>query len=196
MRGVRLVAVLGLVVGAVACAATQQDADQALKETESAITAQHAEAIRFAPNAFAAVMQAYSAARKSYDAKDWAAAIAGAQDAATKARQLPAAITEGRDRAVAAWPTTQDSVRRMLAVVGERVGELERTRRYPIGVTAQDVAQARGMLDSLTASWDRAVREFETGDMAGALHASDQVKVGAGMLKSKLGMQPRNPHAM
>lgn len=186
-------------VGAVAlaaCAASQQQADEALKAAESAITAQHADAMRFAPEAFKAVMETYGAARTAYDAEDWPTVVAKAEEAAAQARQMAPTITEGKAQAAARWPMMQDSVSAMLTALGARLDEVARARRYPDGMTAADVQEARVQVDSLTAGLAKAAAAFEQGDLSNAMHAADRIRLQAGTLMGALGLRPKNPHGM
>jgi hypothetical protein len=186
-------------VGAVAlaaCAASQQQADEALKAAESAITAQHADAMRFAPEAFNAVMETYGAARTAYDAEDWPTVVAKAEEAAAQARQMAPTITEGKAQAAAHWPMMQDSVSAMLTALGARLEAVARERQYPDGMTAADVQEARVQVDSLTAGLAKAAAAFEQGDLSNAMHAADRIRLQAGTLMGALGLRPKNPHGM
>lgn len=188
-----------VLVGAVAlgaCAASQQQADEALKEAESAITAQHADAMRFAPEAFAAVMESYGAARTAYDSQDWPTVVAKAQEAASQARQMAPTITEGKAQATARWPMMQDSVSAMLTALATRLDEVTRTRAYPEGMTAADVRDARAQVDSLTTGLAKAATAFDQGDLTNAMHAAERVRMQAGSMMMALGLKPANPHGM
>jgi hypothetical protein len=179
-----------------ACAASQKRADDALKAAESAVTAQHADAMRFAPETFAAVMEAYAAARTAYAEENWAASITAADDAAAQARQMAPAIAAGKERAAARWPAAQESVSAMLSALGQRLAEVQRTRRYPEGMTAADVRVAQAQVDSLSAGLDKARSAFDRGELADAMHAAQRVRLQAGALMGTVGLRPPNPHGM
>jgi len=196
MKALRMVVTLAGAVALSACAASQQQADEAIKAAEEAVTAQHAEAIRFAPDAFAAVMESYSAAKDAYGKQDWPAAVELADSAAAQARQFPAAIAEGKAQAQARWPAARDTVGVMLTALGGRLDEVLRTRRYPDGTTAADVRAMRTRVDSLSAGLAKAGEQFDKGDLAGAMHASERIRMEAGQLMGQLGLMPRNPHGM
>lgn len=183
--------VLGL--GIVGCSASQQQADAALEAAQEVITAQHAEALRFAPDAFAAVMERYGVATASYDAQDWAAAIEAAEETAAQARQLTGAIADGRARAAADWPAMRDKVAEMLAMLDGRVADALRTRQYPEGVTADGLRAVQARIDTLETRLADADRGMEA-DLAGALHAAEQIRAQAGSLMVEAGLRPRNPH--
>jgi hypothetical protein len=178
------------------CAASRQQADEALKAAESAITAQHADAMRFAPEAFAAVMDAYRVARAAYEREDWAGAIAAAETVAAQARQMAPAIALGKEQAVAHWPALQDSVSAVLAALDQRLAELRRTRRYPEGMTAADVPVVQAQVDSLSAGLGKARVAFDQGDLADAMHAVGRVRLQANTLMGTVGLRPSHPHGL
>lgn len=194
MKAVGLTAVAVMVVVLNACAASRRQADEALKAAESAITAQHADAMRFAPEGFAAVMEAYRTARAAYEEEDWATAIAAAESTAAQARQMAPAIAAGKEQAAARWPMVRDSAEAMLSALGERLAEVQRTRRYPEGMTAADVQVAQAQVDSLSAGLGKARAAFDQGDVAGAMHATERVRMEAGALMGAVGLRPANPH--
>lgn len=186
--------VLAVAILVTACSPSGERAREAVAEAEEAITAQHAAALRFAPDAFAAVMERYAAAKDRYDAEDWAGAVEAAEEATRMARQLSGPIAEGRQRATERWPETLAGVDSMVGAVRSRLDEALRTGRYPDGMTAEDVRDARAEVDSLAAGLERADREFAGGDLAGALHAAERVGARAGALMGRLGGRPANPH--
>jgi hypothetical protein len=194
MQAVRLTTMAAIMVVLNACAASRQQADEALKAAESAITAQHADAMRFAPESFAAVMEAYRTARAAYEKEDWAAAIAAAESTATQARRMAPAIAAGKEQAAARWPMVRDSAEAMLSALGERLAELQRTHRYPEGMTAADVQVARTQVDSLSAGLGKARAAFDRGDVADAIHAVERVQMEAGALMGAVGLRPASPH--
>jgi hypothetical protein len=187
-------AVVPVLVVLLAGCASEQRADKALKEAEAAITAQHAEAIRFAPAAFNTVVESYKAARTAYDQKDWGAAISAAEDAQAKARELPPAIAEGRAKAVAQWPARRDSTSAMVSSLAARLAGWARTHKYPTGVSAAQIQQMQLAVDSLGTGLDQAQQAFGAGDVAGALHALERIQQRTAQLVRESGIAPRNPH--
>jgi len=190
---VMAMAVTAVVLGLSSCAASRQDADEALKDAERAITAQHADAMRFAPESFATVMEAYRAARAAYEKADWTAAIAAAESTAAQARRMAPAIAAGKEQAAARWPMVRDSLQAMLGALGARLAEVQRTRRYPEGMTAADVQAALAQVDSLAAGLGKARAAFDQGDVADAMHAAERVRIQAGTLMGAVGLRPASP---
>jgi hypothetical protein len=141
-------------------------------------------------------METYRTAREAYQKQDWAAAIAAADSAVAQAGRFPAAITEGRAQAQARWPAARDSLAAMLTALGGRLDEVLRSRRYPEGKSADELRAMRSRVDSLAAGLVEAAQEFEKGDLADAMHASDRIRVEVGRVMGELGLMARNPHVM
>jgi hypothetical protein len=184
-------AVLGLL--AAGCA-TQGRADKVMTRADSAVTAQHVDAIRFAPEAFQGVMTPYNAARKAYGAKDWRGAIKAGQEAITRAGQLGPAIEAGRTRAIAEWPARRDSTRAMLDLLASRLAEWTRTRHFPSDLSADKVHGMQLTVDTLDTGLDNAQKAFAGGDVSGAVHALDRVQQRIASIMQASGVAPRPPH--
>ncbi len=188
MRHSRFGVVLALAV--LTGCATEQRAERALQVSEDAITAQHADAIRYAPATFKDIMDTYAAARTAFDAKDSATAIAGANDAAAKAKQLPTAIAAGKATVTARWDTVSANVSMKLQALEQQVAALSGAGKLPASVTRGDVAAARDELPRLQDSWQKARAAVQRGDLSDAVHAASQVDASASTWLQKLGMQP------
>ncbi|MDH3495191.1 MAG: hypothetical protein OER21_00300 [Gemmatimonadota bacterium] len=192
MRHPRFGVVLALAV--LTGCATEQRAERALQASEDAITAQHADAIRYAPDTFKDIMDTYAAARTAFEAKDYATAMAGANDAAAKAKQLPTAIAAGKATFTARWDTVSANVSMKLLALEKQVAALSSARKLPPGVVRGDVAAARDEFPQLQDSWQKARAAVQRGDLSDAVHAASQVETRASTWLQKLGMQPG--HAM
>jgi hypothetical protein len=90
----------------------------------------------------------------------------------------------------------QDSVSAMLTALGARLDEVMRARRYPQGMTAADVRDARAQVDSLTVGLAKAVTAFDQGDLSNAMHAAERIRMQAGTLMGAVGLRPANPQGM
>jgi hypothetical protein len=171
----RIVCALPLVLALSSCT-SREDAATAVQQAESAITAQHADAIRYAPDAFAEIMTIYTAARRSLDSGDYRAAVRSAGDAATRARALPAAITAGKDALGPRWGEAHGNLSLTITSLEQRLADVDRTGRRPAGVTAAQVVEARSALDTLRAGLRRAAGAWEAGDLSDALHAAERLQ--------------------
>jgi hypothetical protein len=171
----RIVFALPLVLALSSCT-SREDAAAALQQAEAAITAQHADAIRYAPDAFQEIMTAYSAARRSLDSGDYRAAVRSAADAAAGARALPAAITAGKDALRPRWGELHGNLSLTITSLEQRLADVDRTGRRPAGVTAAQLAEARSALDTLRAGMRQAAGAWEAGDLSDALHAAERLQ--------------------
>jgi hypothetical protein len=166
---------LALVVGAVACT-SRNDAQAALTAAEQAITAQHADAIRYAPDEFKAIMEMYTDARARFDEGDYRETIRRAEEVGQRARVLPAAIDAGRDALRPRWEELHGSLSLMIAALEKRLEEIDRTGRRPAGVTTAALGGARANLDTLRVGFHNAAAAWDRGDLGDALHAADRLQ--------------------
>jgi hypothetical protein len=166
-----LAAVTTLVVAG-ACGPSQQDAQTAIKEAEEAITAQHADALRYVPQAFSALMAGYDTAKTAFDAKDYDKAVTAAHQVTAAAKHdLSLAITRAKQQISDRLDVLRDSVQQTIAALDKRVGA-----RGP----------NRAALDSLRASMQMALAAEQKGDVADALHAVMRVQTEAAALSQKV----------
>jgi hypothetical protein len=166
---------VGLALLGLSSCTSRDDADRAISEAETAITAQHADAIRYAPDSFATIMTIYSSARASRDSGDYREAMQRAGEAADRARALPPAIAAGREALRPQWTELHGNVSLMISSLERRLGELEQGRR-PAGMTVAKVTEARSVLDSLKTGLQRAAAAWDGGNQADAVHAAERLQ--------------------
>jgi hypothetical protein len=172
---------------------SQDDAAAALRQAEEAITAQHAEALRYAPGAFRQVMEVYDSARRSLDSGDYRAARQGAEEAAERARTLPTAIAAGRDAMKPRWGEVHGNLSLIVSSLEQRLKVVDSTGRRPAGVTAAQVAQARAALDTVHAGLRDAAADWERGDLAEAVQTVERLQ-GRGLQALELLGVRMGPH--
>jgi hypothetical protein len=166
---------LATIVVAGACGPSQQDAQTAIKEAEGAITAQHAEALRYVPDAFKALMAGYDTAETAFEAKDYRKAVTAAHQVTAAARRdLSAAIMRAKQQVSDRLHVLRDSVQLVITALDGRVGARGRDR---------------AAVDSLKANMFKALAAEQRGDVAGALHAVMRVQTEAATLSQKVGLK-------
>jgi hypothetical protein len=169
------VACLTTLVVASACGPSQQDAETAIKEAEEAFTAQHAEALRYVPDAFNALLAGYDTAKTAFEAKDYRKAVTAAHQVTASARRdLSAAIMRARQQVSDRLRVLRDSVQQLITVLDTRVGARGRDR---------------AAVDSLKANMFKALAAEQRGDVADALHAVMRVQTEATALSQKVGLK-------
>jgi hypothetical protein len=186
-------AVTALAIGFALGCAGQKQAEAALKDAEAAITAQHQDAIRYTPKDFDAVVASYAAARKSYEAKDYAAATRGARATIEQAKQLVPAIAAAKEALAKQWSTTSDDLAFLLKTLEDRVSALSKATRLPASVKRADLAAAKEKLPTLQEGFRKASAAVEQGDLADAMHAAAQIRTQGTDLLQRLGLQTAHP---
>ncbi len=173
----------------VSCAG-QEAADTAFEEAERAITEQHTQALRYAPDAFKQVMAAYDSARRLYAAGDYRGAAAGAKATMKLTEQLGPVIGAGRRAMRAEWETIAAEADSMLTSLEAGVRALDAgAGRLPRGVTSADVTRAKEQLPTLRRSLDEAGSLLREGKLSEAVHVASGVRSEIASLRENLGMQ-------
>jgi hypothetical protein len=166
---------LAVVVVTSACGPSEQDAQAAIKEAEGAITAQHADALRYVPQAFTALMAGYDTAKVAFEAKNYRKAVTAAHQVTAAAKHdLSAAIIRARQQVSDRLRVLRDSVQQTIAALDARVGARGRNR---------------SALDSLQTSMRKALAAEQRGDLADALHAVMRVQTAAAALSQEVGIR-------
>jgi hypothetical protein len=194
IRRIRPAAALALALFAPSCT-SRREATGALRQAEEAITAQHAEALRYAPEAFRAVMAVYDSARLSLDSGDYREARRYAEDAAHQARALPTAIAAGRETFKPRWSEAHGNLSLLVSSLEKRLEEIDRTGRRPAGVTSAQVAQARAALDTVHAGLRSAAGAWERGDLSDAVQMVERLQARGLQALELLGVR-MGPHGL
>jgi len=171
------------------CAMEKGSAEQAIAAVDSTMQTVAADAQAYAPDLYAAAGAKVAAAREDFAAGNYADALAKAQEAATEAGGLGAAITARKDELSAAWTAMSDSLPGMVQAIQARVDELSRMRRLPAGVTAQALDGAKATVQEMTATWGQATAAYGNGNLAEAATLGMTVKTKAAEAKTALGMK-------
>jgi hypothetical protein len=174
---------------------SQKNAAAALRQAEEAITAQHAEALRYAPDAFRQVMAVYDSARRSLDSGDYRAASRFAEDAAERARNLPTAIAAGREAMQPRWGEVHGNLSLIVSSLERRLKEVDSTGRRPAGATAAQVSRARAALDTIRAGLRNAAADWQRGDRAEAIQTAERLQ-GQGLQALELLGVRMGPHGL
>jgi hypothetical protein len=187
--GVRSLVALALVGAVGGCASERGSAEGAIAAADSTLQSVATDAQAYVPDLYSAAGAKVAAARDDFEAGNYADALTKAQEAATEAGGLGAAITARKDELSAAWTALNDSVPGMVQAIQARVDELSRMRRLPAGVTAQAVDGAKTALQEMTGTWNEAVTAQGSGNLLDAASKGAAVKSKAAELRAALGMK-------
>jgi hypothetical protein len=187
--GVRPLIALTLVGAVAGCARERGSAEQAIAAADSTLQTVAADAQAYVPDLYTAAGAKVAAARQDFEAGNYTDALAKAQEAATEAGGLGAAITARKDELSAAWTAMSDSLPGMVQAIQARVDELSKMRRLPAGVTAQALDDAKAALQEMTGSWNQATQAYGSGNLAEATSMASAVQTKAAEVRAALGMK-------
>ena len=190
-----LIAVLMLV----ACTNQKEPAQIALGNIEAIIIASSGDAAKYAPDQLMDVQSRLGRLQALFDAKDYAAVVAGAPEAMTAAHGLISAAATAKATADKAlneqWTVLAATIPDYMAAIRRRIELLNKksSRRLAAGI---DLGVAREHLDGAMALWSKVQAAFATGNMPEAVSAAQRLKMDleaqAGPLMLNLAAVPRS----
>ena len=190
-----LIAVLMLV----GCSSQKEPAQIALGNVEAIVMASSGDAAKYAPDQLMDVQSKLGRLQASFDAKDYAAVVAGAPEAMTAAHGLISAAATGKATADKAlneqWTVLAATIPNYMAAVRRRIDLLnaKSSRRLAAGI---DLGAARERLDGAVSLWSKAQAAFATGNMPEAVSAAQRLKADletqAGPLMLNLAAPPQS----
>jgi hypothetical protein len=177
------------VVALGACeSAEKAPAAAAISAAQNAIDAVKGEAMKYVPDQVKSAQDAVAAARASFEKKDYKAALAGAQDATAKAKELGAAVATKKAELTKSWEEMSNGVPKMAEVIKSRVDILSQSKKLPAGVDRAKLDDAKAGLASLNESWAAASDAFKSGDMFDAVSKGKSAKDKAVEIMTALNM--------
>jgi hypothetical protein len=190
-----LIAVLMLV----GCSSQKEPAQIALGNVEAIVMASSGDAAKYAPDQLMDVQSKLGRLQAAFDAKDYAAVVAGAPEAMTAAHGLISAAALGKATADKAlneqWTVLAATIPDYMAAVRRRIDLLDKqsSRRLAAGI---DLGAASQRLDGAVSLWSKAQAAFATGNMPEAVSAAQRLKTDletqAGPLMLNLAALPRS----
>jgi hypothetical protein len=171
-----LIAVLMLV----GCTSQKEPAQIALGNIEAIMIASSGDAAKYAPDQLMDVQSKLGRLQASFDAKDYAAVVAGAPEAMTAAHGLISAAAAGKATADKAlneqWTVLAATIPDYMAAVRRRIDLLNKksSGRLAAGI---DLGAASARLDGAVSLWSKAQAAFATGNMPEAVSAAQRLKM-------------------
>jgi len=170
-----LIAVLMLV----GCTSQKEPAKIALGNIEAIVIASSGDAAKYAPDQLMDVQSKLGRLQASFDAKDYAAVVAGAPEAMTAAHGLISAAATAKataDKALTEqWTVLAATVPDYMVAIRRRLDLLNKksSRRLAAGI---DLGAASQRLDGAVSLWSKAQAAFATGNMPEAVSAAQRLK--------------------
>ena len=183
-----IVMVIAVVALAACESAEKAPAAAAISAAQSAIDAVKGEAMKYVPDQVKSAQDAVAAARASFEKNDFKAALAGAQDATAKAKELGAAVAAKKSELTKSWEEMSNGVPKMAEVIKSRVDILSQSKKLPAGVDRAKLDDAKAGLASLNESWAAASNAFKSGDMFDAVSKGKSAKDKAVEIMTALNM--------
>ena len=183
----------------VGCTSQKEPAQIALGNIEAIIIASSGDAAKYAPDQLMDVQSKLGRLQASFDAKDYAAVVAGAPEAMTAAHGLISATATGKATADKAlneqWTVLAATIPDYIAAIRGRIDLLNKksSRRMAAGI---DLGAAGARLDGAVSLWSKVQAAFATGNMPEAVGAAQRLKMDleaqAGPLMLNLAAVPRS----
>jgi hypothetical protein len=162
-----------------ACAGQKVPAEKLLAEIQATITAASTEAAKYVPDELMAVQTQMGALQASFDKKDYAAVVTGAQAVLGAAQSLATDAAAKKDEVLKAlndrWTALAGSVPGNLTAIENRVDFLSKkaNKKAAAGI---DVDGARSALGDAMSLWSKAQAAFASGNMDEAVNTAQNVK--------------------
>ena len=182
-----LCAVIGIAL--VACAGNKDAASTAIKAAEDAFNAVKAEAVKYVPDKAKAVEDAITAAKGSFDKKDYDAALNAAKAIPEKVKELSAAAAAKKAELTKSWEEMSAGLPKMLDAVKSRLDILSKSKKLPAGLDKAKLEGAKSGYEAAVKMWDDAKAAFAGGSIADALAKANTVKDKTVEVMTTLGMQ-------
>jgi hypothetical protein len=173
----RKLLVLGLMVlPLVAAGCSKGPAEAALKAADEAIARVAPDAEKLVPDQFKTLTDAAAAAKASFDKGDYAAALAAAKDLPTKATEVATAASAKKEQLMGEWNVLSKDMPILVADWQKKFDELAASKKLPKTATPERVAELKGRLAEVSATWTKATDAFNAGDLKGAIENGASVK--------------------
>ena len=183
-------ALLGMAFVLAACGTAQKEAiDAAINAAQSAINAVQAEAAKYAPDQLQAAQSTLQNAKDELAKGDYKAALAAAQDAANKAKDLATAAAAKKDEWTKTWQETSASMPKSLNQVKARLDAYSHGARLPAGMDKSQLDDAKAKYEQLKQSWSDASSAATQGNLRDAMSKMPSIQDMLAKLKDMLGIK-------
>jgi hypothetical protein len=188
-----LVALALIVASTLGCSQKNSSAE-AIAAAEQSLADVHELAMKYAPDQYAEVKADLERARKAFEEKKYADALAAVKTVPARAKQLSEDAARAKETAMAqfaeTWKELSESVPGNLEALGARLAELDTARRLPAGIEQETVNQTRSGLEWAKKQWDEATAAFAAGKLEEAVGAAQGVEYLLVTRMQALGLAP------
>jgi len=174
---------------AIGCSPGRQAAEAELTAARNALNAVDTGARDYVADEVRAIQETIDSATARFERAEYQETLAAAQDAHTRANQLPDSAAARKAVLEAAWTSIRDSLPPMLQQIAVEVNRLSNSRQLPAGLSRSQLNEVKAALEVQNGAWAQAVREFEAGNLAAAVTRADSVRTGVTQMMRTLGMR-------
>lgn len=183
-------ALLGIALLVAGCGNAEKEAtDAAITAAEGAINAVQSEAAKYVPDQLQAAQSAVQTARNALAKGDYRAALAAAQDAASKARELAAATAAKKDEWTKSWADMSASIPKSLTQAKAKLDAYSRGAHMPADMDKTELEQAKAQYEQLKQAWADASAAATQGNLGDALKKASPLKDALAKLVEMLGIK-------
>src|SRR5258707_8002606 len=181
-----------------ACAGQKVPAERLIAEIQAPVPAAATEAATYIPDQLVAVQTQLGALQASFDKKDYAAVVTGAQAVLGAAQSLATDAAAKKDEVLKAlndkWTALAGSVPGYLGAIENRIDFLSKkaNRKAAAGI---DVDGAKSALGDAMSTWSKAQAAFASGNMEEAVNTAQKVKSQADAVAAALKLDLAAPPA-
>jgi hypothetical protein len=169
--------------------AEKETIDAAITAAQGAIAVAQGEAAKYVPDQLQAAQKAVQIAKDALTKKDYKAALAAAQDAANKARDLAAATAAKKDEWTRSWTEMSASIPKSLNQVRAKLDAYSRGARMPVDMDKDKLADAKIQYEQLKQAWADASAAATQGNTGDALKKASSLKEALAKLMEMLGIE-------
>jgi hypothetical protein len=189
-RPVWMMCVLGIALLVAACSGAEKDATEAaINAAQSAINAVRAEAEKYVPDQLQAAQNALQSARDELTKGDYKDALAAAQDAANKAKELAVTAAAKKDEFIKTWNSLNDSLPKSMDQVKTKLDAYSKGARMPQGMDKDKLEAAKAQYAQLKQSWADAKASASQGNWGDAIQKATGINDLLAKLKEMLGIR-------
>jgi uncharacterized protein YoxC len=170
------------------CGKAREQAEEALKVAEKAVSEVKTEAEKFVPDKMKALESALTAAKDKLGKKDYKAALTEATAIPAKAKEVADAIKAKKDELAKVWTDLSQGVPKMVEAIKSRVDILSQSKKLPEGITQQKFDEVKSGLGAVLQDWGQAEESYKAGNLSEAIAKANSVKEKAAQCLQLLGM--------
>jgi putative cell wall-binding protein len=169
---------------AAGCSQDKTLAETAIKNAETALNDMASDAMAFIPDEYKAAQDTLAGAKQSFEQGKYKEALTAAQQIATQAPEMAAAIATSKEEMGKAWADMSASVPAMMTQIQAEIDKQVKTKK----LSGPKLDEVNAQVASLNQTWTEAANAFNSGNVAEAVAKGSMAKDGADKLMASLGM--------